>query len=176
MRVIFLDLDGVINSDRSILVCGERLEKFKGTDVPYYEKFLISNADPIAVEMINLLAKMTDAKIVLSSSHRKHFDSIKDFEQRLEKTKEYFSKIGLDCERLIGWTPSMWGIRGAEIQSWLDKHTDVTHYVIIDDSSDMMEEQMENFVLVSGGDGFSAQNYRDCFKILGVGLSDLLLF
>lgn len=176
MRVIFLDLDGVINSDRSILVCGERLEKFKGSNVPYYEKFLISNADPIAVEMINLLAKMTDAKIVLSSSHRKHFDEIKDFEQRLEKTKEYFSKVGFDGERLIGWTPALHDIRGKEIQDWLDKHTGVTHYVIIDDSADMLEEQMGNFVRTSGADGFSAQNYRDCFKILGVGLSDLLLF
>jgi hypothetical protein len=176
MRVIFLDLDGVINSDRSILVCGERLEKFKGSDVPYYEKFLLSNVDPIAVEMINLLVEMTDAKIVLSSSHRKHFNKISDFVQRLEKTRQYFSKIGFDSERLIGWTPELLDVRGREIQNWLDEHSEVAHYVIIDDSADMLDEQMENFVRTDGSDGFSAQNYRDCFKILGVGLSDLLLF
>ena len=37
------------------------------------------------------------------------------------------------------------GVRGHEIQEWLDKHPEVTRYAILDDDSDMLPEQMPNF-------------------------------
>jgi hypothetical protein len=36
--------------------------------------------------------------------------------------------------------------RGHEIQDWLDKHKEVTNYVIIDDDNDMLDTQRSNFV------------------------------
>lgn len=56
--------------------------------------------------------------------------------------------------------------RGAEIQAWLDAHPEVTKYVIIDDQSDMLPSQMNNFVKVNQWYGLTMQDANKAINIL----------
>lgn len=175
MKIIFLDIDGVLNSDRSIMTAGKKHQAWKSAtpDTGGYEKFTVCTIDPIAVELINLLVRETGAKIVLSSVHRNHFKGNEDV--RVPLIREYLGKLGIESEHVIGFTSSNFnGHRGSQINEWLEKNPQVLHYVIIDDSSDMLDCQKEHFVLVSGRDGLSSGNYRDASRILDFKLSDII--
>lgn len=153
MKVIFLDVDGVLNSARSCLA-------FKGYPFPDegpghgWEKL-----DPIAVSMLDRVCRKTGAVCVLSSSWRIGADEawLKKFGDYLgvsiiDKTSEYYVQGE---------------VRGNQIQQWLDGHSEVTHWAILDDDSDMLPGQAENFVKVNHRDGFSYQNNLDLIRLLG---------
>lgn len=115
MRVIFLDIDGVLNAHHNTK---EREGGFIGMD-------------PHLVRLFNRIVHMTRAKVVLSSSWR-HDD---DWRHTMERW-------GLDVVPFIDRTErSMSGHRGEEIQEWLDRHPFVVEYAIIDDGSDMLPDQ-----------------------------------
>lgn len=124
---------------------------------------LRNHIDPIAIRLLNRVTNATGAKYVISSSHRKHVQS-------LEQLKKYFAGFGLTGE-VIGSTPiSDNGHRGTEIQEYFGKATipgEVTHYVIIDDDSDMLDYQKKfNFVHTSNQEGYSYENYKQTMNIL----------
>lgn len=121
MRVIFLDIDGVTN-------CATTPQRWEG----------FIGMDPVRVKMVNELVEGADIQIVLSSTWRHD-----------KKWRDTMKKNGLIPERLLDRTPSMDGIRGLEIQAWLDEHPEVAKYAIIDDDSDMLPEQMPNFFQTS---------------------------
>lgn len=152
MKVIFLDIDGVLNSDRSIFALPMR-EIFPGE---YRLNYLLSKADPVAIAILNKIIKETGAKIVVSSANRKvlGFDGV----------KQALLLMGVEGE-VIGVTGTTGGNRGTEIQEWLDNN-EVEAYVIIDDSSDMLEEQMQNFVRVDPSCGLAFPDMRKAIHIL----------
>jgi hypothetical protein len=167
MKIIFLDVDGVINSSRSHNACKRAREKqfalFMPGDDDYLSALTKASIDPIAVELINFCAERADAKFVISSSHRLFFQN----EVSLDRIKKYFLDLGIDAERIIGITPYLPNNpRGDEIQQWLDAHPEVTHYVIIDDSIDMLESQKKNFVLTTMENGFSYENFKKVVNLL----------
>ena len=59
MRVIFLDIDGVLNSHRTAAA---------------YRQVLMRRLDPVAVAMLYRMVKFGEAKIVISSTWRKDGD------------------------------------------------------------------------------------------------------
>lgn len=63
MKAIFLDIDGVLNSDRSFLA----YNTIEGNT--YYDN-LFAHIDPIAVGLLNRLIDKSGAKNVFSTSHR----------------------------------------------------------------------------------------------------------
>jgi hypothetical protein len=170
MKVIFLDVDGVLNSVRSTVA---QHDKFLG-----YEGFmgnwkwelaspaahqLYNHIDPIAVALINRLTTETNAKLCISSTHRKH---VKNYENNLEDLQLYFRMLGLTGE-VVGATPCLSSsFRGSEIAYWLLSHPEVTSYVIVDDDSDMLESQKEFFVHTNNEDGFSYANYVQAYSLL----------
>lgn len=180
MKIIFLDVDGVLNSERSFIAGSWRAHQYAKDNPgdPYYKKITKCTIDPIACDLVNKIIRDFDAKLVISSTHRKHFDN---GPEKLDQLKEYFTFLGINGDAIIGWTKSLWPEgdtederkewyahgRGHEIKDWLDEHPGWTHYVIIDDSSDMREDQMDNFVRVPGEFGFTIKNYRDVTKIFG---------
>lgn len=112
MKIIFLDIDGVLN--------------YYG--MPDNRLYLI---DRRAVETLNLLIEKTGAKIVISSTWR--------LLNSLAMIKSLLIEKGFKGE-IVGKTPSIntnGRIRGDEIQAWLEEHPDVKEYVILDDDSDM---------------------------------------
>ena len=65
MKIIFLDFDGVLNSENWMV---SRFKKFDNDDIatqyPFYE------IDPDAVENLNRIIELTGAKVVVSSTWR----------------------------------------------------------------------------------------------------------
>ena len=161
MKVIFLDLDGVLNSDRTIYALP--MQKIPGA--AYAESFLKSKCDPIAVAILNRIIRDTGAKIVISSSNR----IILGF----DGCQRVLSEMGVIGD-VIGVTDRLLACRGAEIQKWLDEN-EVEEYVIVDDSCDMLESQMKNFVRVTGQVGLSFSDAVEIKKILGVATSPIIM-
>ena len=132
MKVIFLDKDGVLNSD-------EYFDKIKGLDIVGVE----SDVD---IEKINLLKEaidITGAKVVLTASARYTTKG----QQLIQLLREY--KI------LLGVTPFINNKRGVEIKQWLFEHPETEDFVILDDEifESYDEEMMKKLIKISNGNG-----------------------
>lgn len=124
MKIIFLDFDGVLNSwawwARQPAATRDRHD------------YLL---DPAAIGLLNQLVMRTGAHVVISSSWRLNS------EMRPAATLCVCGFTGA----ILGQTPE--GVResdmrtihrGHEIAAWLEEHTDVEAFVILDDDSDMV--------------------------------------
>ena len=171
MNVIFLDIDGVLNSSRSTVAFQHRERILRDSDstLAYYYKHTMKTIDPVAIGLINRIIKETKAKIVLSSTHRKHFIDRSEGEPKfnLSDIGIYLTALGIKGQ-LIGAIPTLGGHRGTEIKAWMDAHPRPTikKYLIIDDDSDMLDEQIPFFVKTTSNDGISFKNYLEAIKIL----------
>ena len=161
MKVLFLDIDGVINT-----VGGELGAKYcQGRDIDeIYAKrkelgALAAHAevfDPACLWYLREIVKDTGCKIVVSSTWR--------IKQTVESMKSWF-KCPIIREAIIDKTPEFYGSeydhlrdrrgriqRGEEIKWWVDNHPEVTRYAILDDDSDM-DIVMDNFFRTCSHDG-----------------------
>jgi hypothetical protein len=137
MKVIFLDIDGVVNSEEFAIWCHDNPEFIKNGGSNF--------VDPDVIHMLVNLCKEHDIKIVISSSWR-----LFDLQSTIEEFKRYRDLIPL-CEYIVGVTPRnmddrIWESRGEEIQQYLNDHPEIDRYVIIDDDNDMLKSQKEHFV------------------------------
>jgi hypothetical protein len=62
-----------------------------------------------------------------------------------EQWENAFVKLGFKPGTYVGITESIHSLRGEEIQDWLDEHPEVKDYAILDDDSDMMDHQFKKF-------------------------------
>lgn len=187
-KIIFLDIDGVLNSNKTghyyhdkygdngfggffrsspwSVGFGEVVENPTEEDIKWGQD-LVDNLKRVVNE--------TGAEIVISSTWRQtHLPPafVKMF-------KTYF----FDDAPVIGATPRIYEIpkgifperkmsqysyptRGYEIQYWLDNHPEVMTYCIIDDSSDFTERQKSFFVHTDYKVGFSSDDADKAIKIL----------
>lgn len=120
MKVLFLDVDGVLNSSDST--------NFKNNLWP---------VDDYMVFMVGKIQLDTDCSIVISSSWRHHPEAMSLLR---EKFNNVIDKTGHSDE--VGYDEKP---RGHEIQAWLEAHPEVEKYAILDDDSDMLDEQLPNF-------------------------------
>lgn len=142
MNIIFLDIDGVLNS-------GPWMNIETAEAQAWWRRFgnhQISLLDPKNVAVIAKLVHETGAKVVISSSWREAYS--------IELIKEMFSHdvffsinhIQEFVDAIIDRTPlrkeclDNVKCRGHEIQEWLNKTTHkVESFVILDDQNDMKE-------------------------------------
>ena len=111
------------------------------------------------IENLNMLIAATDAEIVVSSSWR-IFHDFEDLSAVLAgagieapiKDVTVVSNCHLCC-------------RGDEIQDWIHDGK-IDNYVIIDDSTDMLYTQRNNYVQIDPHVGLTADNVRTCIEIL----------
>lgn len=164
MKIIFLDIDGVLNhenfyEDRFIN------EQNNESKIPYP----YSEIDPKCVKYLNQLISETGAKVVISSTWRK---------SGLEYCKDVLEYHGFEGE-IIDITPNLRSencLRGNEILTWMQKnesiigsHYNFTEYVILDDDSDMLYWQRNNFILVDRFVGLTMGNVFQSKKIMNNG-------
>lgn len=153
MKIVFLDVDGVLNCNRTAVAFGGIPSGMKPGSV--------SRLDPVALGLIRRICAAADAKVVLSSTWRK-----------CRPWQEYAIEFGLP---IIGATPR-WSERGHErgheIADWLADHVECTHYAIVDDDSDMLPHQMPQLVHTNGFDGFTWANAERLAQILGINVWD----
>lgn len=155
MKVVFLDIDGVLCTPRACFAVGD--------------KGIFSYLDPIACLLLKRLLVETGAKLVISSTWRKlhpgtSFDAILSAACPGLGTFVYYPFA--DEEKRKDWrTKDLPGQRGGEIQEWLDRHPEVTHFVILDDDSDMLHLK-DKLVQTDAYDGLGFRDYRKARAIL----------
>lgn len=129
MKVIFLDFDGVLNSDRYIARQGGGMA-----------------IDPEKLVLIKHLVDATDARIVLTTSWRTHWD--RDL-TRCDSTGQEMTRLFSACGLEI-WdkTPQLQN-REAEIRAWLDAHPETSQFAVLDDRLLSAPFLREHFVKTS---------------------------
>jgi len=132
MKVVFLDVDGVLNTE----------ETFERN----YQEYLVTNVrkEPIDEERIKYLKDIivaTGAKIVLSSSWRLHCEfegrTIVSSEPHMKYLIDLLSKYGLMLYDITGYDRD--GNRGNEIMEWLARE-EVDNFIVLDDSVQDLEQ------------------------------------
>lgn len=150
-KAIFLDVDGVLNNSESISLLHDILGR--------QQYLLLLNGlgetpfDDRRCGGIRTLIEKTGAEVILSSTWRRS-------KKGIELVEKY---AGIKVKDI---TPYLGTSRGYEIQSYLDKHKEITNYVIIDDDSDMLDSQRDNFVKVNSRFGFCYEDYVKAAKVL----------
>jgi hypothetical protein len=191
MKVIFLDIDGVLNHEKWY----KKRQHFKGgldqkewSDCyPFYE------FDPESIDRLNKIIDQTGAVVVVSSTWR-HSRRVEDLQEILEKvgftgkvidtTPSINARIGPES---AGYTVP----RGCEIDWWLKtkkfqrinwskerqlehiEASEVKNYIILDDDSDMLYGQREHFVKTNWKDGLTDERMNRSIEILNSTLIDL---
>lgn len=140
MKVIFLDIDGVLCCARSCAALGGY--PAAGNPVSW-GKF-----DEVAIKLLQDLIRKTGSIIVLSSSWRN--------EANLDALQWRLSVRIEDVTRASA-TPTEY--RGAQIHDWLIRHPGVEAYAILDDDEDMLPDQMPHLCLTSKRNGFLLGHY-----------------
>lgn len=162
MKVIFLDIDGVLNSHdnmNALHSCAKAL--FPNVNDSKAREFYTKDKygqlfDDRCIRHLQRIILLTDADIVITSTWRK--DGISNL-LKLWKDRNLPGRI-------IGMTPILNKPRGEEIEDYLFQNDFVTNYCIIDDNSDMLFEQELNFVKTNGKFGITLEDANKAINIL----------
>lgn len=181
-NVLFLDLDGVCNSElfykekfndiKSLnkkplhrIVTTFLRKKYKKREINMYEYFE-KNVCPKVMTLINELCEETNTCVVISASMRNGHD--------LEEIRDIFKHCGATFT-IIDKTPYTGYERGTEISKWLKENSgiwfgqpyyDFHRYIIFDDDSDMLLGQQFNFFKVDNYCGLTPTVVNDARKFL----------
>lgn len=152
MKVIFLDIDGVLNSNRSAKALG---------GMPFPDEMGSRDwhlFDPVAVGLLQKVCEETGAVCVLSSSWR--------MSMTLAEVQDLAAYLGV---KIVGATrPTLTReMRGEQIRDWLCSNHPIEKYAILDDDADMLDEQKDNFVQTSFQEGLLFEHYMKLVSILG---------
>lgn len=152
MNIIFLDIDGVLNTERFIKYQIEHHE------CDSYEADF--NFDPICMKNLKELIDKTNSYIVISSSWRTSVKLINEISNNL--------KLYNINDRFFSSTPILNNkTRGEEIKYWLDCFSDITiNYVILDDENDV-DNLADKLVLCDQYYGFTKKELNKALEILG---------
>ena len=128
MKVIFLDIDGVLNTAETHKQI-EKLEKETGISPIEIDEF--------RVVYLKQIIDATDAKVVLSSSWAKYFEKINNKLMPIHEKgfilQTILNKHGIELYDKLLYSHKV--IREDLIDIWLNQHTDVESFVIIDDET-----------------------------------------
>jgi hypothetical protein len=146
VKIVFLDIDGVLNSYRTAYAMGPMKEE--------------DGLDPIAVGLVREMCRLNKAGVVISSTWRLGRDA-QDF-------VILFERYGWKNPTVIGVTPTLsTGHRGKEIKAWLSGNSSITDFVVVDDDNyDTADDFPDNFVHVDSKEGFLYRDFIKCSKIL----------
>lgn len=184
VNVLFLDIDGVLNSPKwMVLLHYEGEVKRRSTRGQEF--------DPTNVRMLNHIVNEFDVHVVVSSTWRNltdiktilqvggvhaHFFDAQNL-TRDPEDKEWRPEPGFDHESYQDYhqrmgtitTTKLTGIgghRGRQIEDWFSKFGHfVDKWAILDDDSDMLPEQMPNFVKTDSENGMTLENFRQLRRI-----------
>lgn len=157
-KLIFLDIDGVLNSQLWYVRTKGSRER--------------DDLDREAIGFLNNLIKKTDAKVVVTSTWR--------LGRTVEELQEILTRNGFVGEVIDKTKDIRYGedgdcvLRGNEILQWMKSHPEILgcyypdykHYVIFDDDSDMLYWQRNNFIQTDPYVGLTPTNTYKAEKIL----------
>lgn len=155
MKVIFLDMDGVLNSNAFF----RRPEQVFGTiEYSRENEFFGSMIDPEAVKVLSEIAEKSGAHLVLSSSWRMVLTT--------DDLIGLLRKAGYNGDGFLGRTDSAGATRAEEIARYGLSVGDMTHFLVLDDSSDAIIPN--HTITTSYGHGLTAEHIPEALRILGV--------
>jgi len=155
MKVIFLDIDGVLVTRNSIKY--QHLNYPEDTSIRFGKK---------AVKNLNKLIRLTKSKIVISSTWRL-FHSLEDLQNIFKKQGikgKIISTTSIERAPVEEDIP-----RGQKIADWLAQHSEVERYVIIDDDvqADCIQFHPNNCVETWYKRGFAPEDrFNEALAIL----------
>lgn len=160
MNVIFLDIDGVLNTDNySNSVVWENSNC--GTKNIVRDKYG-RVFDPTAVRWLAVLIQKFDAKIVISSDWRYGgLWWIQDLWKFRNLPGEVIDITPVEMEKVNQR-------RGHEIKTWLDQHPEVDEWVVIDDNYDFTDDMEEHVVIVNELHGLDYKGYTKAYEIMSL--------
>lgn len=112
MKVLFLDIDGVLNSLRTAVALQQGGRRPK-------------NLDPVAVRLVDWVCREAGAKVVIISAWR--------LNHSVDQLNRLFRRHGANDIEVVGLTGYSGHGRGAEISDWLAANPQVKRYVVVDD-------------------------------------------
>jgi hypothetical protein len=140
-KLIFLDFDGVLNSELSVSQLGTRYKFW-----------------PPSIQALNQLLSESGALVVISSTWREHWT--------LKENAASLERAGLLRRRVVGKTCVTDGARGRQIDSWLRSAPyAVESFVILDDKDDM-EMHRQRLVQVDSTVGLGVREVRLAMEVL----------
>lgn len=146
MKIIFLDIDGVLNTTKDEDRPRVQPEGFNANI------YGVSELNRECVARLNKIVEATQASVVISSSWRILFSDLFYLVNFLKSqgvvaniidATPHWAKSYVRGEMAYG--------RGLEIQEWLDEHPEVSKFVILDDGTDMLH--LEPFLIQTYMDG-----------------------
>lgn len=136
MRVIFLDIDGVLTTHRT---------RYHSPDVE-------------CVQRLNRLTEESDAKIVVSSTWRHR--GLQEMRRILRDWGVVAPVIGITPDLSRDSNGLLVSVeRGKEIGAWLEEHQETGRFVILDDEDDMGDE-IACLVKTDTETGFREEDYQ----------------
>jgi len=164
--IIFLDVDGVLNNEEFFK------NRLTSSSSDSWSKRYIC---PILLGRLNNIIIETFARVVFSSSHRFNWETEKEMIENLKEAGVVGDIIGrtprLRFDSELDYKYSV--PRGCEIKAWIELNKGILgdkvskfKYVILDDDSDMLYWQRNNFVQTDGQLGLTEENVKQAIKIL----------
>lgn len=162
-KIIFLDIDGVLNHRSYYEREGWQDALAKKYGWPQ------SDIDSETVKILNRIISETGAKVVISSTWRLGHPPVK-MQQLLELRGFVGTVIGA-----TGTARQEWAVRGNEIMAWQIENADklpnkygryFTNYVILDDDNDMLLWQQDYFINTTSKYGLTNELADRAIEIL----------
>lgn len=150
-RIIFLDIDGVLNTK----------SYRESPDVDYYNDFI----SDYNMRFLKHIVMTTDAKICLTSIWRTYWSPSKlQFDKSGEYINRIFERYALE---IYDKTPALNNDRDAEITAWLEDNSHVNSYVIIDDFDFKWSDcNRKHLVKTDDENGLSEEKVKEAIQIL----------
>ena len=137
-KIIFLDIDGVLNDGFTILGTGK--------DFPTKDH----------LDCLKQIVDATNAEIVLSSSWRYYPEYKNDVKNALRNVQLQFIYVTKELPKG----------RDAEVREWLSRHPEVENYLILDDLNEFSDELKEHQVLTAFATGLLPEHVKKAIDIL----------
>lgn len=164
MKIVFLDIDGVMATDRAVITEGNTL------DIRY-------SLDEAAVTMIGRLAEVDPSlRFVISSDWREVLPREELYERLRAKGfvgqfHDDWRTPSIRSAEVTKWCAdnpkARYAERGIEVSVWLARHSDVTGYICIDDRKPKFSRSPHLLVHVKvPEDGFSVRNFHEACSML----------
>jgi hypothetical protein len=161
-KIIFLDFDGVLNTEHYQGLLRYQREPWQDEHGAFF--------DPNAVKQLRRIIDATGADIVIESSWKY---------LGLDAMKELWKVRNLPG-RVIDITPSsvsdeyllknldttMIHCKGMEIASWLSEQAEDIRYAIIDDEYVILDSQLPHFILTNPYEGITEEQTNRAISIL----------
>lgn len=162
-KYIFLDFDGVLNTENNIKALREQGLAFSDKYGYYFENKAVAN--------LAAIVEQTKAEIVISSTWK--MDGL-DIMKKMWLERNLPGKvIDITPSDLLGMqdidfnNPDSFVGRGREIQQWIQQNGSTKdRYVILDDLDDMLQSQKPFFIQINPQIGITPKDAGEAVKIL----------